>query len=202
MATKTAQQRVETLSAEREALLSGLQGLEAGQADLSTMLPRLNAAALRGGDPTARDQAETQLSSMVLEISRKQAALSAIDNELSQARQEAAEQEWAHWLQEEEEIRQEAAELADQLDQDLLNRDMWARLWELHRRFGSLRQKIFASENDIPPGARYLSPWHAPDKALAVRLDVIRAVALGRDPDSREARGPRTMRGALGLEDG
>lgn len=205
MAAKTAQKRKEGLEAERAALVTAITALEAEHAAHSDTLPRLQAAAERtaaAGDVAARDQVEAQIAGLELDMRRKRAALAAVTDELDAVRAEFLAEQRELWLKQLQEVRKEAGEVADQLDRDLMAADQWARLWALYRRFGALRSQITAA-GGFPPGATYLHPWAAPpDKALAARLDTIREFEAALRKDSVHARGPLTLRAALGLDAG
>lgn len=202
MTTKTTTKKAITplaaLESERAALVSGIATQEADHAALSETLPRLQAAALRGGDSAPRDQAETQIAELVLTISRKRAALTAITADLDMARQVSAAQERESWLHETQAVRTEAGQIADQLDHDLLNADLWARLWALYDHFTALRRQIEAS-GGAPIGATYLHPWHSPARLLASKFNALRIVAA-QHPDRGQTQQVITARAALGLD--
>lgn len=200
-ATKTLQKHKEELEAERGSLQATIAGLEAEHSEIGGGLPRLQAVAERSGaaaDVKARDQAEAQIAGLELDIKRKRAALAAVTEDLEAVRQELAGQQRETWLQQIQKTRKEAGEVADRLDQDFMDADQWARLWDLYALFGTLRSQIGAS-GGFPPGADYGAKWRAPDAALEARLNAIREFEASVRKPGAHARGPQTMREALGL---
>jgi hypothetical protein len=203
------------LEGERERLQTEVDQARHELTDYAPLLRQARAAAARAnGDAPdlarAALEAEQHAAALKTRLERLSDALAVIGAELDQAHAAALEAERSAKERRLKAIRTEAGKLADALQDDLINRELWDRLGALYREHIQLRLALYGHDVLSRPAS---SPWDwaAPGEGLARLFASIRILAFRevRPPENPEmyrvatghdwAPPVKTLREALGL---
>jgi hypothetical protein len=177
------ERQIGNLEEERAGIQQALAGLATERADLQKELTQAQAAAERTGDPEhiqQADQAEQRDLDLQRLSQRKAAALKMVEQDLQQAREslEAAQKRAKEARL--QAIRKEAGALADRLDKDLDQANLWAELQQLHRETVNLVHSLYGQDQTISPGTPgFAQIWKRPEDGLLIRLNYITRTCLG-----------------------
>lgn len=176
--TRTLNDRLADLQAERDTLQTALDELGQLITDQGAALPGLYAQAERQRTPDAQqaaESAEQRLNTLKGQQARKIAALGAVDSELTACQAELQTAEFQQKLKRIAAIRMEAGQLADQLDTTPFDVDLWAKLQALHNEFAAL-DRFIQKSGDYPSGFSAGRAWFDPVMAFNRLLENARYV--------------------------
>lgn len=184
MTTDQLQQRITDLTAERSALETAVDALQAQHGELDGRLDALLADAERSGTKAAKTAAaegETALTALDQQLRRKRAALTACEADIAQAQADLAAAKRAGVLDELFAAHAEYERLARALDDNIGDTDAWGRLDQLAKQGNALFRQL---RGEAPLGRLFLT-W--PDvqgpmlQSLSARIDGVCDLRRGGD---------------------